>query len=596
MSQDEIVKGYDRQIIKRLFLATKPYRMILFLSVFSLVAASVAEILLPVLIQQTVDQVFIGPQAANSPFDSSARLDILVKNSMLFLLLLLVMVVFNFIQNYFLNKTGQSVMMDLRLALYEKTMRQSMKFLQENPLGKIVTRLTNDLETINEFFSSVFGSLIKDFFLMVGITIALLLLDWRLGLLSIGGLPLVMLLLFFFRYWSRQAYRKLRQSVSRLNTFLAEHLAGMHIVQLFVKEDRTFAKFQQENKALLKANIGEMYVLATFRPVADLVSSLAIALTIWIGAGYYQEQWLSLGVLIAFISLVQKFFEPIMSISEKLNLMQSAMAGGERVFELLDTEEHSRNDGTLKPNKITGELRFESVTFAYKAQEPVLHELSFCLEAGKKTAIVGPSGSGKTSIAQVLCRMWEAQSGTISLDGTDIKSIELSHLRSLIQPIQQEVSLFGMSIRDNVLMGKQLSDKEVWTLLERAQAAEFVRRLAMGLDTVLSEGAFSLSGGQRQLLAFARIFAQDPPVIIMDEATSSIDSETENQIQTAMQELTKQRTSLVIAHRLSTIVDADLIIVLAAGRIVEMGSHSELMAKKASYYKLYQTQTHRSSE
>lgn len=691
MKDEDVAKGYDPLIMKRLFGFAKPYRGLLLIALTALLLGTAAELGIPLVLQNTVDRVFLPdyykvsldtvrdrmldrdlkspdiervnltevfvsakglgqigkqesgrlrsqgkisatawyvlawpaekeraagmlrdmriehvadersfavPQNAISklPMDKqlflrSSHFDLLIAMCFLFLGLLVASVGLSFVQIYTTALAGQGVMKDLRLKLYAKTLGQSSGFLQNNPVGRVVTRLTNDVETINELFTSVLTSLVKDIALMAGVFVALFLLDWRLALWSLASVPVLIVITLIFQTRARKAYRLVRKTVSKVNAFLAEHLSGMHIVQLFVKEKRTGERFAEGSKELYKANMSEMYVMAVFRPVVDFLAVISVALIIYVAAGQVLQGLLSLGVLVAFITLIQRFYEPVMDISEKFNLLQSAMAGGERVFDLMDTDQAVVDLGKKQLTKpIKGDIVFNEVQFSYKQGEPVLKGLSFKANAGEKIAVVGYTGAGKTTISNLLIRMWDIQGGTISVDGIDIKSIPLKDLRSAIQPIQQDVFLFGDSIRENILMGLPMSDEDLRIILGKAQALDFVDGLPKGVDTMLNEGATTISIGQRQLLSLARILAQNPRIIIMDEATSNVDTETEQRIQLAMREVLKDRTALVIAHRLSTIHDSDRILVLAEGRLIEEGKHEDLMQAEGFYSNLYKIQ------
>lgn len=508
-----------------------------------------------------------------------------------FLALLLAGIVFTFAQTLLSGWIGQRVMRDMRLQVFGHTVEQRQSFLDKNPVGRLVTRVTGDVETINEFFTDVMPNLLKDLAYMVGVVVALFALNPRMALITVATLPPVIILTAVFRSRSRNAYRRVRSQVSRMNAFLAEHFSGMSVVQSFAQEPAVLGNFSQNNDRLTQANLREMYVFAVFRPLVDLLGSTSIAIVIYFGARAFALQIVSLGLLVAFINLVRRFYQPVMNISERFTLLQSAMAGAERVFALLDDVQRIPDEGTARaPIPVRGRIEFRDVEFGYLPSEPVLRRVSFTAEPGETVAIVGPTGAGKTTITSVLTRLWDIDSGSILLDGVEIRTLPLSDLRTLIQPIQQDVFLFSDTIRANILLGLEKSEEELHTLLRRVQAADFVNRLPNGLDTHLSEGATNLSTGQRQLISFARILAHDPPVIVMDEATAHIDTETERLVQAGMEEVLKGRTSVVIAHRLSTIKNADRIIVLKHGSVAEQGTHESLLAERGLYYELYRLQ------
>ena len=514
----------------------------------------------------------------------------LKSSAFLFLGLLIGQLLFGFLQVYLMALVGQRIMRDIRIQLFDHMIRQSLGFLSKNPVGKLVTRMTNDVETINELFTSVLVSLIQDVALMLGVVVVLFSLSIRLGFIAIATLPPVLIATLIYRVRARDTFRRVRLWVSRVNAYLSEHLSGMLVVQLFVQEKRSTQEFRDQNSKLTKANLSQVYVFATFRPIIDLFSAISVAVIIYFGSGSLLAGLTSLGVLIAFINLIQKFYQPVMDISEKFTILQSALAGSERVFELLDQVDRIPDHGRISPTKVQGEIEFDHVTFAYKEGEPVIRDLSFKVEPGQMVAVVGYTGAGKTTIANLLTRLWDIQSGSIRLDGVDIREIPLDQLRTAVQPIQQDVFLFSDTIRENISLGRDLSEDELLEAIRVAQADQFVRALPEGYQTVLTEGATNISTGQRQLLSFARVVAQDPRIIIMDEATANIDTQTERLIQKAMELLLEGRTSVVIAHRLSTIKHADRILVLSGGELVEQGTHDELIELHGVYFNLYRLQ------
>lgn len=521
----------------------------------------------------------------------SDDLDGLMRMTTIFLFVLIVVLLLSFTQVYLLALTGQGIMKDMRMSLFRHITSQHLDYINRNPVGKLVTRITNDVETINELFQNVLSNLVRDLTRMVGVIVALFLLSIHLGSVTALTLPPVIIAFVFFRRRAREAFRNVRLWVSRVNTYLSERLSGMGVVQMFTQEQKTGERFEQDNEELLKANLGEMYVMATFRPVVDLLSNVSVAVVIYFGATFFLQGWVSLGVVIAYINYIRLFYQPVMSISEQFTILQSAMAGGERVFQILDEKETIPDTGTLElPKPVRGLVEFDHVNFAYKPDTPVIQDLSFRIEPGEMVAVVGYTGAGKTTIANLLTRLWDIQGGSIRLDGFDVRDVRLADLRANVQPIQQDVFLFSQSIEDNIRLGADISDERVRAACRIVQAHEFIRSLPDGYRTELNEGATNISTGQRQLLSFARVIAQDPRVIILDEATSNIDTETEQLIQKAMYAVMEGRTSLVIAHRLSTIRHADRIIVLSHGKLVEEGTHEQLIAERGLYYKLYRLQ------
>lgn len=514
--------------------------------------------------------------------------NIVYKNVSIFLAVLVFVLLATFSQVWSSNMIGQKVMKALRMELFSKTISQSLHFLSLQPVGRLVTRLTSDVDTINAFFSDVVIPFIKDISIMIGVLITLYFLSPRLALICTLSLPPVLIVTSISRKKARDAFRKQRTWVSKVNSFISEHVSGVNVVKLFGKEKSASAEFASHNNELLKANLGEMYVYAIFRPVIEFFSSTSMAILLYFGAGFHDSGIVSLGTLIAFVNLLRMFYSPLQDIAEKYTMLQNAMAGGERVFKLLDTDERILDEPSKNlVEPVRGHIEFDHVWFAYKDEDWVIKDLSFSLKPGESLAIVGYTGSGKTTLALLLSRMWDVQKGEIRLDGIPIKDVPLAKLREAIRPVMQEVFLFSGSISENIALGLDLGENEIEQALETVSAKDFVKQLPQQENTILGEGALTLSSGQRQLLSFARVVAHNPAIVVLDEATSSIDTETEQLVQKGLEGLLKGRTSIAIAHRLSTIKKADKIIVLSKGRLVEEGSHDELIKKRGLYYALY---------
>ncbi|MDR2808286.1 MAG: ABC transporter ATP-binding protein/permease [Spirochaetaceae bacterium] len=521
-----------------------------------------------------------------------ADISFIVRGALSLLVILIFVFICTFFQTWNSSLVGQYVMKDLRLALFKKTASQSTAFLSKHPVGRIVTRLTGDVETINEFFTSVLIAFLKDFSIMIGAFITLFILSPRLALVTALTLPPVLLIATISRTKARDAFRNQRIASSRVNAYISERLSGVQVVQLFHAEKKSSREFNERNAELLRANLSEMYVFAVFRPTVEWFSTFTTAVVIAVGSNMVLNLSLSLGSLIAFVNLISMFYFPVTDIAEKYTMLQSAMAGGERIFALLDTEEYIPDTGTknLERRQTHGHIVFSDVHFSYKAGEEVLKALSFTVKPGEMAAIVGYTGAGKTTITNVLTRLWDIDSGTISLDGNPIQSIPLEQLRQAVLPVLQDVFLFAGTVADNIRLGLPLSDEQVMEAAKAVYADEFIRSLPEGYQTKLSEGAANISSGQRQLISFARVIAHNPAVVILDEATSSIDTETERLIQLGMQKVLAGRSSIVIAHRLSTIRHADRILVLSGGTIIEEGKHDELIARNGIYANLYRLQ------
>ena len=515
----------------------------------------------------------------------------LVRGGIVFLAVLALVFIFTFSQTWTANLMSQRVMKDMRLGLFKKTVSQSTAFLARHPVGRLVTRLTGDVETINEFFTTVLVAFLKDLSIMAGTLVTMCILSPRMALIVIATLPPVVVLTLISRVKARDAFRRQRTASSKVYAYLAERLAGIQVVQLFRRERKSLGEFAGRNRELLDAALGEMYVFATFRPIVEWFATFTAAVVIVAGGKLILSLSVSLGVLIAFINLVQMFYAPVTDIAEKYTLLQSAMAGGERVFKLLDTEERIPDAGTRSiAGTLRGHVAFDRVRFAYKAGEEVLKGLSFTVQPGEMAAIVGYTGAGKTTIINVLSRLWDIDAGEIRLDGVPVREIPLAELRRSVLPVLQDVFLFSGTVAENISLGLELSETEIVEAAKAVHAHEFISRLSDGYRTLLSEGASNISSGQRQLISFARVIAHNPRVVILDEATSSIDTETEHLIRLGMKRVLAGRTSFVIAHRLSTIRNADRILVLSGGRLVEEGRHEELIARNGLYAGLYRLQ------
>ena len=507
---------------------------------------------------------------------------------MLFFAILFVAFGLGYAEYYVLEFTGQNIMQDIRLQLFQRIQSQAVSFFDRNPVGRLVTRVTNDIENLNEMFKSVLITVFKDILILAGILAVLLYLNWRLALVSFVMLPFIFGLTLLFSYLAREAFRELREKVAKMNAFMQERLAGMKIIQLFAREDFQMQGFGRINHENYLAGMKQIRVFAVFMPVMELFSALAVALIIWHGGGKVIGEQLTLGSLVAFISYIQMFFKPIRDISEKYNIMQSAMASTERILEFMDhREEIPEPSHPVRPSNVEGHLEFKGVSFAYNEDHPVLHDISFQVKPGEMVAVVGVTGVGKTTLVNLIERFYDPDKGVICLDGIDIREWSKCDLRSQIGLVMQDVFIFAGSLKDNISLGRHEVDREVMErAVTQANADRFIQRLPNGLNEDIGEGGSTLSTGERQLLSFGRALAYGPKVLILDEATSSVDPETERLIQEAISRMTERRTTLVVAHRLSTIRKADRILVMHHGRIREQGTHEALMALGGIYYKL----------
>ena len=509
----------------------------------------------------------------------------------IFVSLLLLSAACTFAQNLLMVYAGQHMMHDLRMQLFSHLQKMSLSFFNRNPIGRLVTRLTNDIQNLDEMFGSVIMTLIKDAVMLFGILVILFNLRWDLALVTLSVIPLIVVLFRAFGIQVRSAYREIRAKLAKINAVLNEYLSGIRVIKIFRQERTTLSRFEALNHGYYRATMRQITLQAVFFPCIELLATTTIALLLWYGGRQVLSDRLTLGALVVFISYLRMFFAPIRDISQKYSIMQSAMASAERIFLLLDDQEKEKyTSGETKPQALKGEIEFQQVTFGYRENEPVLKDISFKVRRGETLAIVGVTGAGKTTLMHLLERFYQPQGGRILLDGRDIKDLDLSWLRTQVGLIMQDVFLFAGKLRENISLNRNVSLEELERITRLAHLQDLVSRLPGQLDAEVQEGGVTLSTGQRQLLAIARAMAYDPKVLILDEATANIDSETEYLIQQALERLFQGRTTLVIAHRLSTIRQADRILVLHKGRIVEYGTQEDLLSRREFYYRLHQLQ------
>jgi len=581
-AEEEIVgKAYDARLMRRLLKYLAPYKLYVVISIALLLLISTLQLAGPYLTKIAIDRYIVTQNISG-----------LSRIALIFLAVLVLTFFLRYLQIYVMQFVGQKVMFDIRMKLFSHLQEMSLSFFDKNPVGRLITRLTNDVEVLNEMLTSGVIAIFGDIFSLIGIVIVMLWLDFRLALVSFAILPLLIYATLFFRQKMRESYRAIRTRLARINAFLQESIVGMAIIQIFNREKKNFGKFKELNHHYLEACLQSIFYHAIFHPLVEIIGSVAIALIVWYGGGQILKGVLTFGALVAFIQYVQRFYDPIRDLSEKYTIMQSAMASSERIFKLLDTQAEVKDpELPLSISRIQGEIEFKNVWFAYNDKEDVLCDISFSVQPGEKVAIVGATGAGKTSIISLLARFYDPQKGKILIDGRDIRDFRQKELRRYLGIVQQDVFLFSGTVEDNIKLGEnKISFGQVEESAKYANADRFIKELPQGYQEDVRERGSLLSVGQKQLLSFARALVFDPKILILDEATSSIDTETEILIQDALAKLLQHRTSIVIAHRLSTIKGVDRIIVMHGGRIRESGTHQELMRKKEIYYRLYQMQ------
>jgi ATP-binding cassette, subfamily B, multidrug efflux pump len=583
MQDDDILgKAYDSRLMKRLLGFARPYRGHVAGAIALTMLISALSPLRPYLTKIAVDR-YIAHKDAHG----------LLMIALLLLGTLLLHGVVQYVMTYWTQWIGQKVIVDVRMRVFRKLQSLAVAYFDRNPVGRLVTRVTSDVEVLNDMFSSGLVTVFADVFILIWILIFMVLIDWRLALVTLSVMPLLAYGTVIFRRKVRESYREVRSLVARLNSFMQERLSGVATVQLFGREADEMARFDRINRDHADANIRGVFYYALFYPSVDFISSLAVALIVWYAGGSILAGVMTVGTLISFIQYTEMFFRPIRDLSEKYNIMQTAMASSERIFALLDDGTHipEAPPESLRTLPADGDIEFRNVCFSYNTGEPVLRDVSFRIPQGATVAIVGATGSGKTTLINLLCRFYDIDTGAVTLGGEDIRAVALADLRSRIGIVLQDVFLFADTITSNITLGdERIAAERVREAATLVGAHRFIEPLERGYDTILRERGSSLSVGQKQLLAFARALAYDPRILVLDEATSSVDTESEMLIQQAITTLLAGRTSIVIAHRLSTIQHADSIIVMHKGQIREAGTHQELLALGGIYYRLYQLQ------
>lgn len=617
--EKQLGKAYDTRLLRRLAPYLAPYRWLLVVSVALVVLITVIDLSLPLVTKTAIDRYIVPTREASrsdarhrplllhpglsapaprKPIPHRARYNGLTRMCLLFAGLIAIGFALNFAQKIIMEYAGHMMMHDLRLALFSHIQELPMAFFARNPVGRLTTRVTNDVQNMHELFTSVMSMIFKDIFLLAGIAAVLLVLNWKLALAAFSVLPAVVYAAFVFSRQVREIFRTLRLKIAEINTRFAETIGGLRVIQLFLQEENNLARFARLNHDVYRAGIRQIHVLGVFLPLIELLGTVMVAILVYYGGSAVLTGAITLGSLVAFLTYVRMFFRPIRDLADKYNILQNAMASAERLFLIMDSGgadgQMPAAGGTQPPSRFIETIDticFEDVSFAYESSNPVLKHVSLDIRRGQTVALVGPTGSGKTTLVNLVTRFYDATAGRITINGLDIREIPPHMLRSKIAIVTQDPFLFSGTLRDNILQGNpRLTDDQIQHILEAADCRELAEHLPQGLDTHLSREGASISSGERQLISIARAFARNPELIILDEATSYVDSRTENRVQQAMFKLIAGRTALVVAHRLSTASRADLIVVLHRGRIVEAGFFEDLLRARGYYYRMTRVQ------
>jgi len=621
--EEEVLgKAYDARLMRRLLTYLHVYRWQVVVALIAIVLKAGADVLGPYLTKVAIDKYLASRTEAHSLLDrflSSNPLTGIAQIAGMYVGLLLFSFLLEFAQTYIMQWTGQKVMFDLRSQIFRHLQRLHISFYDKNPVGRLVTRVTSDVDALNELFTAGVVSIFEDIFVLAFILTIMLKMNWRLALITFAVLPVIFYATSIFRRKVRDSYRRIRVAIARINAYLQEHVSGIVVLQLFNREKRSYEEFEKVNQTHMDAFKDAIMAHAVYYPVVEVLSSIAIACVIWFGGNQVIRNVVTLGVLVAFMQYAQRFFRPIQDLSEKYNILQAAMASSERVFKLIDTPPEIVSPATPKVPQGAGRIEFDHVWFAYRtlaqaAEEAaskgeklkipvaagdsadvewdwVLRDASFTIEPGSTVAIVGHTGAGKTTIISLLLRFYDVQKGAIRIDGVDIRDMDLNDLRRRYGVVLQDPFLFSGTVADNIRLGSRwIQDASVEEAAEQVNVADFIRSLPAGFAEEVRERGSTLSTGQKQLISFARALAHNPKILILDEATSSVDTETEFRVREALTRMVEGRTSIIIAHRLSTIQRANTIIVMHKGSVREMGSHQQLLAQRGIYWKLYQLQ------
>jgi ATP-binding cassette, subfamily B, multidrug efflux pump len=620
--EEEVLgKAYDSRLMKRLLTYLRPYRLQVVVALVAIVLKAGADVLGPYLTKVAIDKYLANRTEAHSLLDrflSSQPLVGIAQISAIYIGLLLISFVLEFAQTYIMQWVGQKVMFDLRAQIFRHLQRLHISFFDRNPVARLVTRVTSDVDALNEMFTAGVVSIFEDVFVLAGILAIMLNMSWKLALITFAVLPLIFYATTLFRKSVRESYRRIRIAIARINAYLQEHVTGIVVLQLFNREQKSYERFKKINRTHMDAFKDAILAHAIYYPIVEVLSAIAIASVVWFGGNQVIRNAVSLGVLVAFMQYAQRFFRPIQDLSEKYNILQSAMASSERIFKLLDTEAEIVSPHAPRLPDGPGRIEFDHVWFAYRtmaqaAEEAarkgeklkipaanvdapdeydwVLRDVSFMIDPGDTVAFVGHTGAGKTTIISLLLRFYDVQKGAIRIDGVDIREMNLAELRRRFGVVLQDPFLFSGTVADNIRLGSHwIADSSIEDAAEQVNVADFIRSLPGGFAEEVKERGSTLSTGQKQLISFARALAHNPKILILDEATSSVDTETEFRVRDALTRMVEGRTSIMIAHRLSTVQRADKIIVMHKGKVRETGSHQQLLANRGIYWKLYQLQ------
>ena len=583
LTEDTLESDYKGSALLKLLSYMKPYLGWFILCLVFILALTGFDLYRPVLIGDAIDL-----------FESEGNYDVIVETAVKYTIVLVFGFIFNISQTWLLQKTGQKIILSIRRELYVHIQSLSSRYFDLTPVGKLVTRVTNDVEALNEMYSGILVRLFRNIVKITGLAAIMLLLDWRLALISFVLLPVVVVLTVIFRRIARETYRLSRTRLTDLNTFLSENISGMRIIQIFGREKRKFEEFDNKSYKLYKAYYREMMVFAIFRPLIYLLSVVSLMIVLGVGSQEVLGSVISIGTLYIFAQYIQSFFDPIQELAEQFSTLQSSIASAEKIFTILNEKPlvKEAEEPVMLP-QIKGRIEFSHVWFAYDNENYVLRDVSFVIEPGQKVAFVGATGAGKSSILNLIGRYYDIQKGNIYIDGVDIRQLSKKQLRSAIGQMQQDVFIFEGTVESNIrLYNEDITPEEVKKAAEYVNASHFIEKLPHGYSEPVSERGSTFSAGERQLLSFARTLAHKPSILVMDEATANIDTETELLIQEALEKLMEGRTTIMVAHRLSTIQHADCIMVMHKGKIREQGTHQELLAQGGIYKKLYELQIH----